>query len=195
MSRTGIFGGSFDPVHLGHTGIARAAADAAALDEVLFVPAGISPFKAARGARAPGRDRLEMVRLACACDARFVPCDIELRRGGVSWTVDTVREIAASRPGDSLHFIMGEDSLPSLGAWREAQALFRMVEFLVLERPGCAIAVAPQGARVTRFRGNPAAVSSTEIRRRAAAGMDLSGLVAPEVAAYIAARGLYAAGG
>lgn len=191
MKRLGIFGGSFDPVHSGHVGIARAAADAAALEKVLFVPANVSPFKTSAAPRASAADRLEMVRLACACDRRFEPCDIELRRAGVSYAVDTVRAIAAANPGAELFFIMGEDSLAALGGWHKADELFSLVVFLVLERPGCARNPVPEGARVVRFRGEPCAVSSSAAREAIAGGGDAGRMLPPSVAAYIARHGLY----
>ena len=192
MKRTGIFGGSFDPVHAGHVSIARAAADAAALDEVLFVPAAVSPFKTSSAPRASGHDRLVMAALACEEDPRFRACAAELERGGVSRAIDTVRAIRAARPSDSLYFILGADAAAGLGMWFEAAELFKLVTFLVFERPGAVVPPPPTGAQTEIFRGDPVDVSSTEIRRRAAAGESLAGLVPRKVAEYISAHSLYA---
>ena len=118
MSRIGIFGGSFDPIHLGHVGVAERAMAEHSLDRVLVVPAAVCPFKTANGPQMDDDLRWRMVVAACEGHPGLEPCDIELRRGGVSYTIDTVRAVAAANPGAELFFIVGEDSVPGLPKWR-----------------------------------------------------------------------------
>src|SRR5262245_27543642 len=107
--RIGFFGGSFDPIHRGHLAVARAARDARGLDRVLLMVAARSPLKGESGA--PAADRLAMARIACEGEERLEACDIELRRGGASYTVDTMRELRAEHPGAKLFLVLGSDSL------------------------------------------------------------------------------------
>lgn len=189
--RLGIFGGTFNPVHLGHVAVAEAAARAFRLARVLVVPAHVSPFRTAEAAPAPDAARLAMVRLACADHPVLEPSDAEIRRGGVSYAVDTVRTVAAAHPGAEIFFILGMDSLSGLARWHEAAALCRLCSFIVLARPGVPRVPPPPGARVEYLEGDPHDVSSTDIRRRLAAGESVDGLVAPAVAAYIRENLLY----
>ena len=117
MKRLGIYGGSFNPIHAGHVGVALKAAADHALDQVLVVPAKVSPFKTLRASDDFGFtdvQRWEMVVAACAPYPQLVPCDIELNRGGVSYTIDTVRALKNLHPEAELFFIVGEDSVPGL---------------------------------------------------------------------------------
>jgi nicotinate-nucleotide adenylyltransferase len=169
--RIGLYGGSFNPVHAGHVGIARRAIAELTLDRLLVIPAAVSPFKVgASGLGAVGfspEARLALVRAAFA----DVPCatvdERELRRGGVSYAIDTVRAVAAEHPGAELFFIVGEDSVAGLPHWKAAEELKRLCRFVVYPR--------------TRE-------SSTEIRRRLAAGEAVGDLVPPAVAALMRSR-------
>ena len=127
----GIYGGSFNPVHFGHVNVARQAIASLSLDRLVVVPANVSPFKAGGAAEAPAFpwDRREGVRNAFASMERVVVDDRELRRGGVSYAIDTVREIAAENPGAKLYFIVGEDSVEGLPQWKDYEELVRLVEF------------------------------------------------------------------
>ena len=134
--RIGIYGGSFNPVHYGHVRVARAAVAECALDRLLVVPANVSPFKtgAADAAYAPPWDRLAIVRAAFADVPGAVVDEREIRRGGVSYAIDTVREIAAENPGSELTFVIGEDSVEGLPRWKDIDELRRLVSFKAFPR-------------------------------------------------------------
>ena len=134
--RIGIYGGSFNPVHYGHVNVARTALADLALDRLLVVPAHVSPFKvdAADGGYAPPWDRLECVRNAFAGMERVVVDEREVRRGGVSYAIDTVREVASENPGAELFFVIGEDSVDGLPRWKEIDALRQLVTFKAYPR-------------------------------------------------------------
>ena len=133
--RIGVFGGSFDPVHLGHLLLAECCWRQAALDRVLFVPAAQQPHKpqAPRGGDA---DRVAMLRLAIAGRPEFDVSTIEIDRGGVSYTVDTLRALRAAEPDAELFFLMGADSLADLPQWREPAAICELATPLVVRRAG-----------------------------------------------------------
>ncbi len=198
--RIGVLGGSFDPVHLGHLGVARAVADALGLGRVLLVPAAQAPLRDA-AVRATGAQRLEMLRRATAGadDSRLEVCEVELRRGGTSYTVDTLRALRAERPGDEFTWILGADQLARLAAWREPAELARLAEWAAYARPGFAWDAAGvpaiPGLRVHRV--EPAAglwdLSSTAIRRRLVCGQSVAGMVPDKVIEYIRENGLYRA--
>ena len=165
--RIGIFGGSFNPIHLGHVGVAERAAADHGLSKVLVVPAHLSPFKAEGSAPLDDAFRWRLVQLACEGHPLLEPCDVELRRGGVSYTIDTVREVKARHPNAELYFILGEDSVAGLPHWRNYEELAKLCRFVSYPR--------------TRE-------SSTEIRRRLEAGEPIGELVDPRVAAELAVR-------
>ncbi|MGB7328179.1 MAG: nicotinate (nicotinamide) nucleotide adenylyltransferase [Rubripirellula sp.] len=133
--RIGIFGGSFDPVHLGHLWIAEAAKESLSLDEVRWIPAATSPLKP-NGPVASNEQRVEMVRLAISGNPHFVVDDREIRRGDVSYTVDTVAEIQAENPSDQFFLIIGSDSLASFDRWHEPARLLELVDLAVVQRGG-----------------------------------------------------------
>lgn len=160
----GLFGGSFDPVHNGHVGIARRAIAAFGLDRLIVIPAAVSPFKT-ETPPVHAYDRLALVRLAFADVPKVVVDDRELRRGGISYAIDTVREIAAENPGAKLIFLIGEDSVAGLPRWKNYDELQRLCTFRSFPRT-------PE--------------SSTEVRRRLAVGESIADLVPPAVAARLA---------
>ena len=129
--KIGIYGGSFNPVHFGHVNVARQAIEALSLDRLMIIPASVSPFKTDGAADAPvfPWDRMEVVRNAFSAMDKVVVDERELRRGGVSYTIDTVREIAAENPGAKLYFIIGEDSLEGLPHWKDYDELAKLAEF------------------------------------------------------------------
>ena len=129
----GLFGGSFDPPHKGHIVAAREALEKAKLDEIVFVPANVSPLKVGRMS-ASNDDRLVMLRLAVADEPRFKVSDYELRRSGVSFTIDTVRHFRAAHPDDELAFIIGADAFATLHQWKDADELKKLCGFVVVER-------------------------------------------------------------
>ncbi len=132
--KIGIYGGSFNPVHAGHLRVARAAVEALGLDRLIVIPANVSPFKTGPKTYSPPWDRLALVRHAFAEMPRVMVDEREIRRGGVSYAIDTVREIAAENPGAELCFIVGEDSLAGLPRWKESAALQRLCSFKVFPR-------------------------------------------------------------
>lgn len=191
--RIGILGGSFDPPHLGHLAAAEAAARQLALDQVRVVPAAQAPLRES-GPRASAEDRLGLLRLAFAGLTLAEVDDREVRRGGVSYSVDTARELAAEHPGDEFFWILGADQLSRLHRWRDAAELCRLVRFAVLARDGQSGQVDPSLAtlaRVERLRAPEVAVSSTQVRLDLAAGRDVGKSLPPAVAAAIQARSLY----
>ena len=200
----GILGGTFNPIHIGHLVIGRAAAEAAGMDRVLLLPCAVSPFKVGIRGMAPGTDRLEMVRRSVAGDPLFEPCALELERGGVSYAVESVRALRALYPGARLSFIIGGDSLRELGHWHQIDELLGLCEVVAVRRPGVEVPACaselpfprPVAERLLAnvVQGRPCEVSSTEIRRRIAEGRSIRYLVSPAVEAYIRERGLYAAG-
>lgn len=191
--RIGILGGSFDPPHAGHLAAADAAVSQLSLSRVKVVPAAQAPLREA-GPRASAEDRLALLRLAFGGRSWAEVDDRETRRGGVSYSVDTARELAAEHPGAELYWILGADQLARLHLWREAAELCRLVSFAVLARDGQPGRVDPSLgalARVERLRAPEVEVSSTEIRRALASGREVGKSLLPEVAAAIQARSLY----
>jgi len=191
MKRVGLFGGSFDPVHNAHVALAKLALEQLQLDEVRWIPIG-KPWHKSR-TLSEGADREAMVRLAVAGEPRFVVDRTELRRRGVSYTLDTVRELAAAEPGTEWVLILGQDQYASLHTWRDWRELVGMVTLAIANRPDAEPAVNAQIAKVShQMVSLPMMdVSSTEVRRRVAAGESIADLVPPAVASYIERRQLY----
>ena len=187
--RTGVFGGTFDPVHVGHLAIARAALESVPLDRVVFVLARRSPLKE-RGPVASEADRLRMLELAVAGEPRFETSRIELDREGPSYTVDTLERLAGA---DQLFLILGSDAIADFPRWKDPERIARLATLLVAERPG---APARMGdAPIVAFDAPRLDISSRELRARAARGRSLRYLVADPVWEHIEARGLYRAEG
>ena len=189
-ARIGLFGGSFDPVHLGHLLVAQAALEEARLDRLVFIPAAHSPFKQA-GPLSSGADRLRLLRLALAGHARFEIDDQELCRGGVSYTIDTVRDYARRFPGAQLYCLIGADHVALLSQWRDAPELARLAAFVVVPRPQ-----APAQPPAAPFRGQvlngfPLALSSSQVRERIRMGLPIEHLTGPAVAEAISKNRLY----
>lgn len=189
--RVGIFGGSFDPVHLAHVALARLALAELGLDRLLWVPAG-QPWQKER-ALTPAPHREAMVRLAIEDEPRFALSRLEIERRGPSFTVDTVRELAAAHPGTRWYLVIGQDQYASFHTWHDWQALLGLATLAIANRPDAPLAADPQVLRVPH-----AAValpmmdiSSTDIRERLAAGRPIDDLVPPKVARYIARHHLY----
>lgn len=180
--KLGILGGTFDPIHLMHVHIARAAARTLKLDRTLLVPAHHSPYKSAPPLT-PAEHRLAMIRLAIRDYPELDVSDIELKRKGISYTVDTLRSL---KDDHSLYLLMGADAYSSFASWKDPETIRRLATLVVFSRPGCP---PPQGARTVPVRTRP--ISSTEIRRKIASGEPIDKLVHPAVRAYIMAQGLY----
>ena len=190
MKRIGLFGGSFDPVHLGHLLVAQAACEELALERLFFIPAAQSPFKPA-SEPAPANVRTRMLRLALVGNSNYDMDEQELHRGGVSFTIDTVRDYARRFPQSELFYLIGADHVPTLPKWREAAELARLVTFVVIPRPGEIPAEAPPPFRMKQLGGWPLKLSSSQIRARVKAGQPIEHLVPFAAAAVIHQKGLY----
>lgn len=188
--RLGLFGGSFNPVHWAHLLVAQAATEELALDRLCFIPAAQSPFKQGL-ALAPAELRLRMLRLALAGRTQWCVDDQEIRRGGVSYTIETVRDYAARFPGAELVYLIGADHVPQLPRWREAGELAQRLTFAVIPRPDEPPVPAPAGFQVRELHGFPLAVSASQIRERIQAGLPIDLLVPPGVAEVIVRNQLY----
>jgi nicotinate-nucleotide adenylyltransferase len=188
--RLGLFGGSFDPVHLGHLFVAQAAYEELNLSRLFFIPAAQSPFKPATQP-APAKDRLRMLRLALAAEAHYEIDEQEIARGGTSYTIDTVRSYAERFPQAELFYLIGTDHLPQLPKWREAERLAELVEFVVIPRPGETPLSPPAPFRLRKLSGFPLGVSSSQIRARVRASQSIRGLVPPAVEEAIRNNRLY----
>lgn len=191
--RLALYGGSFDPVHLGHLLVAEAALEELSLDRLVFIPAAQSPFKPG-STPAPAAMRSRMLRLALAGQTR---CDVdllEIERGGVSYSVDTAREFQRRFPRAELFWLIGADHVPTLPQWREAIQLAALVEFVVIPRPGEPPVQLPTPFRLKHLHGWPLKVSSSAIRHRVSARQPVDFLVPAAVSAVIEAEGLYREG-
>jgi nicotinate-nucleotide adenylyltransferase len=200
--RVGILGGTFDPPHVGHLIAAADAADALALDRVVLVPAYVQPLKAATVGTAAVH-RLAMTRLAVANDRRLAVSSIEIDRGGLSFTVDTLSEWARQSPEDERFLLLGADVLRTFARWREPLEVMRLAELVVWQRGevlrGAVADLLPRDAagRIPPHRvlqARQVDVSSTEVRSRVRAGQSIHGFVPDAVRAYIDETGLYRGG-
>ncbi|MEP7102050.1 MAG: nicotinate-nucleotide adenylyltransferase [Burkholderiales bacterium] len=189
--KVGIFGGSFDPVHNAHIALARQALAELALDELIWLPAG-QPWQKRR-VLAPVADREAMVRLAIEGEPRFTLSRIETCRSGPSFTIDTVRELRAQRPGVSWHLVIGQDQYAAFHTWHGWEELLGLVTLAIANRPDAPLSADPQVLRVPHEAvALPMMnVSSTDIRSRIADGQGIADLVPAPVARYIARHHLY----
>jgi nicotinate-nucleotide adenylyltransferase len=190
--RLAIFGGSFDPPHIGHLLVAVDAAEQLALDRVVFVPTATQPLKAGR-AVASAEQRVAMVRLLVEGDPHLEVSTVEVARAGLSFTVDTLTHFAERQPQDTRFLLLGDDVLASFGQWKEPKRILGLAQVVLLEREGqrSALPAVMDGAEVARLRTRRVDVSSTEIRERIRAGKAVRGMVTDGVAEYIGRAGLY----
>jgi nicotinate-nucleotide adenylyltransferase len=218
--RLGLFGGSFNPIHYGHLGMARDAREKLQLDSVLFIPTGDPPHKQ-EGALAPANDRYEMVRLAITGEPSFDLSDVELRRTGKSYSIDTVRQLRQQyNPSTELYFLIGLDAFLDFPSWREPLALLQACRFVVISRPGqsfrslASLSVLPEvdanalarldtgtitsldialpsGSRILCLHFPPCPISASDIRQRIRRGETLAKLLPPSVESYILQHRLY----
>jgi nicotinate-nucleotide adenylyltransferase len=195
--RVGIYGGSFDPIHRAHLAVAEAARIGRDLDRVAFVPAASPPHKQG-GCAASFEDRLAMVRLALEGRPGLEVCDLEGRREGPSYTIDTVEALRRERPGDRFELLVGADMLADLPSWHRARELVSALPVVAFERPGEDLEAARDAFRAAfgpvGLETVPVPlleVSSTEIRRRLAAGESAGPFLDPRVLEFLLRRGLY----
>jgi nicotinate-nucleotide adenylyltransferase len=218
--RLGLLGGSFNPIHYGHLGIARGACEELGLSDVLFIPTGDPPHKR-EGTLAPAQDRFEMVRLAIAGNPCFGISNIEVVRKGKSYSIDTVQAVQNQYgPGTDLYFLIGLDAFLDFATWKEPHALLRACHFVVISRPGQSFRrletlpmlppLNPQGlaeldeGKRTRLEIAlppcpgivclslpPCSISASDIRERIRNGMPLANLLPVTVESYILRRQLY----
>ena len=202
MKKIGIFGGGFDPIHLGHLLLAEQCREQLDLDRVLFIPCATGPFKP-DGPVASDRDRAEMIRLAIGGHTAFELCTRELDRGGISYTVDTLEELKQQYPDDELFLLMGADSLAGFPQWRNPDRICQIATPVVVRRPGTeevdlARIIQPivSAERFEEIRQHQIVsrlieISSSEIRDRRASGKSIRYLTPRAVEKYIETRNLY----
>ena len=200
--RIGVLGGTFDPPHIGHLWLATLAADAIGLDRVLFMPAAQPPHKGGQLV-SRGTDRLLMTRLAIGGDPAFELCPIEMERPGPSYTIDSIDELERLYAGQAqLYLLMAADSLNAIDTWREPDRLLERIEWVVGPRPGSDLPersalderFGERASRIHLLSGPSLDVSSSDIRRRVAAGQAIRYLVPRGVEELIVDRGLYRRG-
>ena len=190
MARLGILGGTFDPIHVGHLAAASEVHFALGLDTVLLIPASAQPLKPAP--TASGRDRLAMCQAAVANDPRLQVSDIDLARGGATYTVDTLGDLRKQHPAADLFFITGADSLATLPQWKDYETLVTLATFVGVTRPGHSLTKSDVPHVLLEV---PAlAVSSTHVRDRVRAGAPINYLVPDAVAQYVHDHQLYLGG-
>jgi nicotinate-nucleotide adenylyltransferase len=187
--RLGVYGGTFDPVHLGHLILARDVLEQLKLDAVLFVPAGRSPFKTRKPLAADAR-RLAMLKLGLKHERRFWLTRCELDRPAPSYAYDTALEIREAFPRAELFWLIGADQLEGLGKWHRARELKKLVTFVLLPR-GDNAAKPAKGAVLGLPRPRRVDISATEIRHRVKTRLPIDHLVPAPIAAYIQRHGLY----
>ena len=209
MPSVGLFGGTFDPVHLAHLRTAEEVRETLALDRIELVLAGTPPHKTA-GTQAPVEDRRRMLELAIADHPHFALNLGELERHGPSYSIDTIRAAQTREPGVALTFILGADAFAEIATWKDYSSLFTGCDFCVISRPGTPAGTLPiavenafcydpsRGVYVHRsgstLRFLPVTalmISASDIRQRCATGRSIRYLVPSAVAAYISSHGLY----
>ena len=199
-ARIGVLGGTFNPVHIGHLILAQDACELFDLGRVLFIPCNRPPHKAEKALAAVAH-RVAMLQAAVGGDPRFEVCDLEVRRGGISYSVDTARELRALYPAAEICFIVGSDSLVELHLWKEIETLLQLCRFVALmrpegegARPGQTVQLPdpwPERLRAGVRTGHVVNVSSSDIRRRCGAGRSIRYLVPAAVETYIQRQELY----
>ncbi len=190
-ARVGVMGGTFDPLHNGHLVAASEAAARFDLDEVVFVPTGQPSFKQHEHV-STAEHRYLMTVIATASNPRFTVSRVDIDRPGLTYTVDTLRDVQALRPDAELYFITGADAIEQILSWKDAGKLWGMAHFVAVSRPGHHLTIEGLPADGVTMLEIPAlAISSTDCRRRAAAGQPVWYLVPDGVVQYIAKHGLY----
>lgn len=193
-----ILGSAFNPIHRGHVLIAQNARRELKLDKVLFVPCARPPHKPALE-MVSDEDRLNMIRMAIEGEPCFEVSTVEMARGGVSYSIDTVREIIKSNPGSNISFIIGSDNFETIGQWYQFPELIALCEFLVIERPGKPLVIPPPTVppgllpsfRYRIFHGPTEEISSSQVRTLLRDGKNVSHLLPSSVYEYVLKKNLY----
>lgn len=196
-SAIAILGGTFDPLHIGHLAIAEDARHALQAEQIIFIPAAQQPFKL-HNQMTPAADRLAMTHLGIADNPAFTVSDLEIRRGGVSYTVETIERLREEYPQHELFFIVGADAAASLPLWHQVDRLLSLCQIVVVERPGytfdleALIAELPAArSRLMRIAGPALDISASELRERLRSGRPVRYHLPTSIREYIEARGLY----
>ncbi|MEM6784533.1 MAG: nicotinate-nucleotide adenylyltransferase [Bacteroidota bacterium] len=196
-ARWGLFGGTFNPPHVAHLAIAEAMGQALDLERVVWMPAATSPFKQGNADAVAPEHRLAMVKLAIAGNPRFVVSDLEIRRAGVSYTIDTVEAMRAAHPEPALVLLMGGDSLAGFERWHRWHDLLRHVTLGVYRRPGDGLSAdlreLPEDLRaaVTVVDAPDMDLSSTQLRKRVSEGHTIRYMIPEALRKYLDEHGLY----
>ena len=190
MTKVGLFGGSFNPPHLGHLIVAEEVLSALELDRILFIPAHIPPHKESD---IPSKERYEMTGIAISGNPRFQLSDVEMKRGGISYTADTLRELRDVFREVEFYLIMGADEFAEIENWREPEAVLSLATVVVMRRPGCDVGGVGQkySGRFLRVDVPLIEISSSDIRRKVKEGRSITYLVPLGVEEYIRQKGLY----
>jgi nicotinate-nucleotide adenylyltransferase len=199
--KIGVFGGSFDPIHLGHLILAENCREQIGLDQVLFMPCAMSPHKL-DGAHGSDRQRLEMLDLAIGGHREFVRSDMEIKRGGTSYTVETLQALTVQNPENEWFFLMGADSLESFSSWREPEEILRLAKPIIVARPGAepvnlslleplSSAGYVESIKELRVESPLIDISSTKIRQRVSESSSIRFLVPRSVEKYIETQKMY----
>jgi nicotinate-nucleotide adenylyltransferase len=191
MARIGILGGTFDPPHNGHIAIASAALDKLDLQKIIFIPAKIQPFKAGIAVSSVD-DRMAMLGLALSDHDKFEISNIEIKREGISFTVDTLKALRGTYPLDELYLLIGADNVPQIEKWHQADEITRLCKIAAANRPGYRKS-GSFSERILFFEMTPVDASSTEIRRKVRAGESISAMTPQSVEDYIFSHKLYIA--
>ncbi|TSB46792.1 nicotinate-nucleotide adenylyltransferase [Alkalicoccobacillus porphyridii] len=187
--KIGLFGGTFDPPHLGHMLIAQEALTECQLDEIWFIPVSTPPHKEREVT--PGQERFEMLQCATADEQRFQVSDVELSRSGRSYTVDTVKHFTQMYPNDQFYFIIGGDMVESLEEWKDIETIFDLVTFIGVQRSGSKEASHAYQNRIWHLDLVQVDFSSSNIRKRLIDSKPVRYMVPDSVNSYIQKGGLY----
>lgn len=189
---TGIFGGTFDPMHIGHLILARDVLEQLDMQRIIFMPASRAPLKEDEPL-ASSEDRYEIIRAAIKGESRFEVSDLELKLPGINYTVDTIETLCSQNPDDSFALIIGADQFEELPRWRRVNDLIKQIQLICLERPGYTLEAPPplKGIKWRPIKPRALAVSSTEIRQRIRSGFSVQHLVPETALELILKRGIY----
>ena len=198
--KTGLLGGSFNPVHNGHLTLAQDAREAFMLDRVVFIPCYTPPHKSSKNLISSDY-RLHMLKLAIDQLVGMEVSDIEIQRGEVSYTIDTLKTLKEQWPGDDLYFIIGADMLLELHTWKDVYQILELCHIVTMARPGCDKPLTPESIQLQSpwpnelykniFQGHLVDISSTEIRERVRRGESIHDLVPSNVDVWILKEGVY----